>query len=50
MRIRPNWGADCILCLERGPDVSYVYRDGREIRIHAACHTLWRQLGRISDR
>jgi hypothetical protein len=50
MRIRPNSEAQCILCLEPGPDVCYVYRDGREIRVHAACHTVWRELGKRASR
>jgi hypothetical protein len=48
MRVRPGWEGDCILCLDRGPDVSYVYRDGREIRVHAGCHGLWRALGKLA--
>ena len=35
-------GAVCTLCLSRGPHVTYSYRSGCIIRLHAACQGAWR--------
>jgi hypothetical protein len=32
----------CTICREAETEVAYVYRDGRVIHVHAACHVLWR--------
>jgi hypothetical protein len=42
--------ARCMICLEAGSGVSYVYRDGRTIRVHAACHRLWRTAASVMVR
>src|SRR5438876_7795578 len=36
----------CAICQENGPQVSYSYKDGKSVRLHAACDALWR--GRAS--
>src|SRR5215475_3579622 len=48
MRVRTDTQAQCVICLERGPDVSYVYRDGHQIRVHATCHAVWREIGKLA--
>jgi len=33
----------CIVCQEAGPHVSFTYRDGKVVCLHAACDALWRE-------
>jgi hypothetical protein len=33
----------CAACQEAGPQVSYTFRDGKVLHLHAACDTLWRE-------
>ena len=33
----------CAACQEAGPHVSYRFRDGKVLQLHATCDTLWRE-------
>ena len=33
----------CAVCRKAGPHVSYMFRDGKVIRLHATCDALWRE-------
>jgi hypothetical protein len=33
----------CTVCQEGGPHVSYMYGDGKLLRLHADCDALWRE-------
>ena len=42
IRIGTMKDAACLVCSASGPHISYTYRDGRIVRLHAACDTAWR--------
>jgi hypothetical protein len=33
----------CAACQEAGPHVSYTFRDGKALHLHAACDAWWRE-------
>ena len=33
----------CVACREAGPHVSYTFRDGKAVHLHAVCDALWRE-------
>ena len=43
MRHRALPDERCIVCQEAGPHVSYTFREGNVVTLHAACDALWRE-------
>ena len=43
VRIGTVADALCTICRNPAPQVTYVYRGRRVLRLHAACEAIWRQ-------
>ena len=48
VRIGTLADAQCTICGNPGPHVTYTYRGGRILRLHVACEAAWRE--EVADR